>query len=260
MTTPTSTAERFRRAGGGDNTDGDAGDQGTPALAVDMIQDGLFDVQVQHPAEGQEANIMATPDQHRQTLDNLSGGVIYEPAVYYDTPAQQPGGPTLTVGTSSAPALPASLMPAAPTLRPPVVDVNGAAAGTLSAAGIGPSLQPVPVHVVPLPAAQVSMAVQSQVPLGSARPADLRLTANVGGTGPTVLRQPAAGYGAPGEVVVSAGYLDVLTAQLQAAQDEIRYLRGGLHEADKKAALEHAQAAIVGNDRRRTRKVRTPLR
>jgi hypothetical protein len=28
---------------------------------------------------------------------------------------------------------------------------------------------------------------------------------------------------------VSAGYLDVLTAQLQAAQDEIRYLREQLH-------------------------------
>ena len=51
MTTPPSTAERFRRAGGGDNTEGDTGDQGAPALAVDTIQDGLFDVQVQ-PAVG----------------------------------------------------------------------------------------------------------------------------------------------------------------------------------------------------------------
>jgi hypothetical protein len=181
MTTPPSTAERFRRAGGGDNTEGDAGEQGTPALAVDTIPDGLFDVQVQQPAEGQEADMMATPDQHRQTLETLSGGVIYEPAVYYDTPAQQPGGPTLQVGTSNAPAPPTSLMPAAPALRPPALDADGATAGNRYAAGIGPSLQPQIVQVVPLPAAPVSRALQPQVPLSSAGPADLRLTANVGG-------------------------------------------------------------------------------
>ena len=232
MTTPPSTAERFRRAGGGDNTDGDAGEQGPPALAVDTNQDGLIDVQVQQPAEGQEADMMATPGQPRQALEALSGGEVYQPAVWEpDTPDQRGGAPTLRVGTSGAPAPPASLMPAAPGLRPPVVDVNGAPAGTLYAAGIGPSLQPMTVQVVPLPAAQVSMAVQSQVPLGSARAADLRLTANVGGSLPAVLRQPAAEYGAPGEVVVSAGYLDALTAQLHAAQDEIRYLRQ-LHQSE----------------------------
>ena len=230
MTTPPSTAERFRRAGGGDNTDGDAGEQGPPALAVDTNQDGLIDVQVQQPAEGQEADMMATPGQPRQALEALSGGEVYQPAVWEpDTPDQRGGAPTLRVGTSVAPASPASLMPAAPALRPPVVDVNGAPAGTLYAAGIGPSLQPMTVQVVPMHAAQVSMAVQSQVPLGSARAADLRLTASVGGSLPAVLRQPAAEYGAPGEVVVSAGYLDALTAQLQAAQDEIRYLREQLH-------------------------------
>jgi hypothetical protein len=120
-------------------------------------------------------------------------------------------------------------MPAAPALRPPAVDANGAAAGARYAAGIGQSLQPLNFQVVPLPAAQVSMAVQPQVPLGSARRADLRLTANVGGSSPTVLRQPAAEYGAHSEVVISAGYLDELTAQLRAAQDETRYLREQLH-------------------------------
>ena len=174
--------------------------------------------------------MMATPGQPRQALEALSGGEVYQPAVWEpDTPDQRGGAPTLRVGTSVAPASPASLMPAAPALRPPVVDVNGAPAGTLYAAGIGPSLQPMTVQVVPMHAAQVSMAVQSQVPLGSARAADLRLTASVGGSLPAVLRQPAAEYGAPGEVVVSAGYLDALTAQLQAAQDEIRYLREQLH-------------------------------
>jgi hypothetical protein len=83
MTTPPSTAERFRRAGGGDNTDGEAGDQleGPPALAVDTIQDGLLDVQVQQPAEGQEADMMATPDQPRQALEALSGGEVYQLSV-----------------------------------------------------------------------------------------------------------------------------------------------------------------------------------
>jgi hypothetical protein len=60
-----------------------------------------------------------------------------------------------------------------------------ATAGTLHAAGIGPSLPPMNlnVQVVPLPAAApVSMAMQPQVPLGSARPADLRLNADVGGS------------------------------------------------------------------------------
>ena len=75
--------------------DGEAGEHGTPALAVDTIQDGLLDVQVQQPAEGQEADMMATPDQLRQTtLDSLSGGEVYQPAVYYDTLGQPTGGPT----------------------------------------------------------------------------------------------------------------------------------------------------------------------
>jgi hypothetical protein len=147
MTTPPSTAERFRRAGVGDNTDGEAGDQleGPPALAVDTIQDGLLEVQVQQPAEGQAADMMATPDQPRQALDALSGGEVYQPAVYYDTPDQQTGGPTMRVGTSNAPAPPALLMPAAPALRPPAVDANGATAGTRYAAGIGPLLPPMNV-------------------------------------------------------------------------------------------------------------------
>ena len=228
MTTPPSTAERFRRAGGGDNTEGDAGDQGTPALAVDTNQDGLVDVQVRQPAEGQEADMMATPDPRRQTLEDLSGGVIYEPAVFYDTPAQQPGGPTLRVGTSDAPALPASLMPAAPALRPPAVDANGATAGTRYATGLGQSFPPMDVQVVPLHAAPVSMAEQPQVPLGSARSADLRLNANVGGSAPAELRQTAAEQWAPENVVVPAGYLEALRAQLRAAQEENSYLHGQL--------------------------------
>ena len=137
MTTPPGTAERFRRAGSGDNTDGDAGEQGTPVLAVDTNQAGLFDVPVQQPAEGQEADMMATPGQPRQALEALSGGAseVYQPAVWEpDTPDQRPGGPTLRVGTSDAPAPPASLMPAAPALRPPAVDVHGTTAGTLYAA------------------------------------------------------------------------------------------------------------------------------
>ena len=51
MTTPPSTAERFRRAGGGDNTEGGAGDEVTPAFAVDTTQEGLLDVPVQQPAD-----------------------------------------------------------------------------------------------------------------------------------------------------------------------------------------------------------------
>ena len=65
------------------------------------------------------------------------------------------------------------------------------------------------------------MAMQPQVPLGSVRPADLRLNTNVGGSAPTVLRQPAAEHGATGDVVVSARYLEALSAPLQAAQVEI---------------------------------------
>ncbi len=74
MATPTETADGVRRAEDGDNN-GDAGAQGTPALAADTIRDGLFDVQVQQPAEGQEApDTMATPGQPRQALEALSGG------------------------------------------------------------------------------------------------------------------------------------------------------------------------------------------
>jgi hypothetical protein len=87
-------------------------------------------------------------------------------------------------------------------------------------------------QVAPVRAAPVSMAVQPQVPLGSAGPADLRLNANVGGSTPTVLRQPAAGSGAPGDVVVSAEYLAELAAQLQAAQEENSYLRERLQSRD----------------------------
>ena len=74
MATPTETADKVRRAEDGDNN-GDAGAQGTPALAVDTIQDGLIDVPVQLPAGGQEPNILATPDQPRQApLVQLFGG------------------------------------------------------------------------------------------------------------------------------------------------------------------------------------------
>ncbi len=59
--------------------DGEAGEQGPPALAVDTIQDGLLDVQVQQPAEGQEADMMATPGQPRQALEALSGSEVYQP-------------------------------------------------------------------------------------------------------------------------------------------------------------------------------------
>ena len=115
--------------------DGEAGEHGTPALAVDTIQDGLLDVQVQQPAEGQEADMMATPDQLRPTtLDALSGGEVYQPAVYYDTLGQPTGGPTIRVGASNAPAQPASPMPTAPDLRP-AVDANGATADARYAAG-----------------------------------------------------------------------------------------------------------------------------
>ncbi len=65
------------------------------------------------------------------------------------------------------------------------------------------------------------MAMQPQVPLGLARPADLRLNTNVGGSAPTVLRQPAAEHGLQETSFVSAGYLEALRAQLQAAQEEI---------------------------------------
>ena len=44
MATPTETADKVRRAEDGDNN-GDAGAQGTPALAVDTIQDGLIEEQ-----------------------------------------------------------------------------------------------------------------------------------------------------------------------------------------------------------------------
>ena len=184
MATPTETADGVRRAVDGDNN-GDAGAQGTPALAVDTIQDGLLEVQVQQPAEGQAADMMATPDQPRQALEALSGAEVYQPAVCYDTPDQQTGGPTIRVDTSNAPAPPASLMPAAPALRPPAVDANGATAGNRYAAGIGPSLPLMNFQVVPLPAAPVSMAAQPQVLLVTARLADLRLNANVGNPAPT---------------------------------------------------------------------------
>jgi hypothetical protein len=99
---------------------------------VDTNQAGLFDVPVQQPAEGQEADMMATPGQPGHALEAPSGGEVYQPAVWEpDTPDQRPGGPTLRVGTSDAPAPPASLIPAAPALRPPGVDVNGTTAGTL---------------------------------------------------------------------------------------------------------------------------------
>jgi hypothetical protein len=165
MATPTETADGVRRAEDGDNN-GDAGAQGTPALAADTIQDGLFDVQVQQPAEGQEADMMATPDQPRQALEALSGGEVYQPAVCYDTPDQKTGGPTIRVDTSNAPAPPASPMPAAPDLRPPAVDANGATAGTRYAAGIGPSLPPMKFQLVPLPAAPVSMAIAAAGAVG----------------------------------------------------------------------------------------------
>ncbi len=133
--------------------------------------------------------MMLTPDQPRQALEALSGGEVYhwQPAVCYDTPDQQTGGPTIRVDTSNAPAPPASLMPAAPALRPPAVDANGATAGNRYAAGIGPSFK-LPLmnfQVAPLPAAPVSMAAQPQVPLVTARLADLRLNANVGNPAPT---------------------------------------------------------------------------
>ncbi len=58
IATQTETATGLPRAGGGNYADGEAGEQGTPAaIAVDTIQDGLLDVQVHQPAEGQEAVI-----------------------------------------------------------------------------------------------------------------------------------------------------------------------------------------------------------
>jgi hypothetical protein len=63
IATQTETATGLRRAGGGNYADGEAGEQGTPAaIAVDTIQDGLLDVQVHQPAEGQEAATMTLYD------------------------------------------------------------------------------------------------------------------------------------------------------------------------------------------------------
>ena len=154
---------------------------------------------------------------------------MYQPAVYFDTPGQPTGGPTMSVGASNAPASPASPIPAVPTLRPPAVDANAAAAAARYAAGMVQSSQPIDVQVVQLPAAQVSMAVEPQVPLGSARPADLQLNTNVGGSVPKVLRPPTTQSGAASDIVVSAGYFEALRAQLHAAQEEIGYLR---HQLD----------------------------
>ena len=113
MATPTETADKVRRAEDGDNN-GDAGAQGTPALAVDTIQDGLIDVPVQLPAGGQEANILATPDQPRQApLVQLFGGGAYQPAVYMATPVPTGGGPPTDVGASNATAPPAPTLAAA---------------------------------------------------------------------------------------------------------------------------------------------------
>ena len=230
MTTPPSTAERFRRAGGGDNTEGGAGDEVTPAFAVDTTQEGLLDVPVQQPAEGQEANMMATPEQPRQqALDALSGGEVYQPAVLFDTtPGPAIGGPTMGVGASNAPASPASPMPAVPTVRAPAVGADAATAVAGYEAATVQSSTPIDVRVIPLHAAQVSMPMQPQVPLGSARLADLQRNTNVGGSVPTVPSQPTAGRGAPSDVIVSVQYLDDLHSQLREAQEEMAYLRNQL--------------------------------
>ena len=151
MATPTETADKVRRAEDGDNN-GDAGAQGTPALAVDTIQDGLIDVPVQLPAGGQEANILATPDQPRQApLVQLFGGGAYQPAVYMATPVPTGGGPPTDVGASNATAPPAPTLPAAPRLRLPATGAITALAGARSATGTEQSPQKVFVRVVQEP-------------------------------------------------------------------------------------------------------------
>ena len=148
MATPTETADKVRRAEDGDNN-GDAGAQGTPALAVDTIQDGLIDVPVQLPAGGQEANILATPDQPRQApLVQLFGGGAYQPAVYMATPVPTGGGPPTDVGASNATAPPAPTLPAVPQLRLPATGAITALAGARSATGTEQSPQKVFVRVV----------------------------------------------------------------------------------------------------------------
>ena len=151
MATPTETADKVRRAEDGDNN-GDAGAQGTPALAVDTIQDGLIDVPVQLPAGGQEANILATPDQPRQApLVQLFGGGAYQPEVYMATPVPTGGGPPTDVGASNATAPPAPTLPAVPQLRLPATGAITALAGARSATGTGQSPQKVFVRVVQEP-------------------------------------------------------------------------------------------------------------
>jgi len=151
MATPTETADGVRRAEDGDKN-GDAGAQGTPALAVDTIQDGLIDVPVQLPAEGQEANILATPDQPRQApLVQLFGGGAYQPAVYMATPVPTGGGPPTDVGASNATAPPAPTLPAVPQLRLPATGAITALAGARSATGTEQSPQQVLVRVVQEP-------------------------------------------------------------------------------------------------------------
>ena len=151
MATPTETADKVRRAEDGDNN-GDAGAQGTPALAVDTIQDGLIDVPVQLPAGGQEANILATPDQPRQApLVQLFGGGAYQPAVYMATPVPTGGGPPTDVGASNATAPPAPTLPAVPQLRLPATGAITVLAGARSATGTEQSPQKVFVRVVQEP-------------------------------------------------------------------------------------------------------------
>jgi len=143
MATPTETADKVRRAEDGDNN-GDAGAQGTPALAVDTTQDGLIDVPVQLPAGGQEANILATPDQPRQApLVQLFGGGAYQPEVYMATPVPTGGGPPTDVGASNATAPPAPTLPAVPKLPLPATGAITALAGARSATGTQQSPQKV---------------------------------------------------------------------------------------------------------------------
>lgn len=174
--------------------------------------------------------MMATPDQPRQTtLDALSGGEVYQPAVYFDTPGPTIGGPTRGVGACHATAQPAPTMPAVPTLRPPAVDANGATAGARYAADMGQSPQELNVQVVRVPAESVRMVTQPQVPLVTARLADIRLNANVGNPAPTVLRRPAVVRGAAGDVSIhGCDYLDEVLGQLQRERDENMMLRDQL--------------------------------
>jgi hypothetical protein len=93
---------------------------------------------------------------------------------------------------------------------------------------MGQSPQELNVQVVRVPAESVRMVTQPQVPLVTARLADLRLNANVGNPAPTVLRQPAVVRGAADDVSIHGDYLDEVLGQLRRERDENMMLRDQL--------------------------------